>query len=398
MLFAYAVAARHFWEQVRNGYSDFISFYAAAKILQSGAGDMLYDLGLQYEIQRQYAPNVKIRAGALPYVRPSFEAWIFAPFASLSYQTAFLVWNSLSIALLIVVAITAKFQVPGLGKAPPILLVLSTLSYFPVFITVLQGQDSVLLFVIYFLAYMALRARKELWGGLIFGFGMLKFPLVVPFLVPFVVARRLRILAGFCITSLLLMVFSAFTTGLRSLSSYPAYLLSIDKLARGINDPRDMPNLRGIVSVILGSHVSSITLKVVIVTVSLCLLAWLATKNRFFVPSESRLFSLAFALDSIVTILVSYHAHVFDLVLLLLFLAIGSGVLLSSHELTSLSRQLLSTAVGLVLFSPLYFVLSLLSRYTTVLALILLGTCFVLARAILDLECSASKAQTVSLL
>jgi Glycosyltransferase family 87 len=396
IMFAYAVVAYHFWDQVRSGYSDFISFYTAGKILQQGAAERLYDLKLQYDIQREYAPTVNIRAGALPYVRPAFEAWLFVPFARLHYQTAFLLWDFVSIILLIAITVLARSQIPGLQQIPFILLISCVLSYFPVFIMLLQGQDSALLLLVFFLAYLALRAGNETRGGMLLGLGTFKFPLVIPFMIPFLLAKRVRLLTGFFLTSLLLLGISAFTTGLRSFSTYPNFLLSIDQLARGVNDPRAMPNIRGLVSVVLGSHVSLTTLNCVVVVVSLFVVGWLAAKHRLFVPDGGRLFALAFSLNLVVTILVSYHAHVFDLVLLLPFLAISTGRLLSPNELAPWSQQLLSTAVGLVLFSPLYFVLSLLSRYTTVLALILIGACFALSRTIMDLECSSSVATRVA--
>ena len=390
MLLAYTVMAYHFWDQVRNGYSDFISFYTAGQILQRDEAEKLYDLNLQYEIQREHAPGVNIRAGALPFVRPPFEAWLFLPLAKLDYFSAFLLWDLLTIALLIATSVMARSHIPGLNGVPAILTVLAMFSYYPVFLTLLQGQDSVVLLLVFFLTYVTLRAQRELTGGLVLGLGIFKFPLVIPFLIPFFVAKRIRLLAGFCITSLVLAGISLWTTGVRSLSEYPGYLLAVDKFARGVNDPRDMPNLRGLLSVILGHSVSPGVLKIVIAVVSLLLVGWLATKYHAFVPGESTLFSLAFSLDVIVTMLVSYHAHVFDLVLLLPFLGISLGMVMSQDSLPPQSRRLLGLAAGCILFSPLYVVLTLLSPYTTVFALILLGTSFVLFRAISGLEDSTS--------
>ena len=108
MLLAYTVMAYHFWDQVRNGYSDFISFYTAGQILQRDEAEKLYDLNLQYEIQREHAPGVNIRAGALPFVRPPFEAWLFLPLAKLDYFSAFLLWDLLTIALLIATSVMAR--------------------------------------------------------------------------------------------------------------------------------------------------------------------------------------------------------------------------------------------------------------------------------------------------
>jgi len=50
-LVVYAAISYHLRRQVLDGYSDFISFYTAGKILQSGTPEKLYDLEVQYEIQ-----------------------------------------------------------------------------------------------------------------------------------------------------------------------------------------------------------------------------------------------------------------------------------------------------------------------------------------------------------
>ena len=70
MLVVEVVLAYQVREQVLAGYSDFVSGYTAGQILQRGEADHLYDLQLQYAIQREVAPHVNIRHGALPASRP----------------------------------------------------------------------------------------------------------------------------------------------------------------------------------------------------------------------------------------------------------------------------------------------------------------------------------------
>src|SRR5580704_9332227 len=75
-----------FWslrEKIRQGYPDFSIFYTAGTIVRQGLAGRLYDTGLQFQIQRQFASQVFIRQGALPYNHPPFEALIFAPLALL---------------------------------------------------------------------------------------------------------------------------------------------------------------------------------------------------------------------------------------------------------------------------------------------------------------------------
>ncbi len=390
MLVAYGVVTYQLRTQLLQGYSDFISFYTAGKIIRNGAAKRLYDLDLQYQIQRESAPKVRIRAGALPYVRFPCEAWLFAPLANLRYVTAFALWNALSLALGLLLCGLAHRHVHGLDRVPFALLVLLFISYFPVFITLLQGQDALWLLLLFLLAYMALRRKREALGGMMLGLGMFKFMFVIPFLIPFIAARRLRLLGGFLLSSLVLAAVSTWTVGWRVMAGYPGHLSAVNKLARGVNNPADMPNIRGLVQVVLGSHTSSAAVNIVVGLLSLSLLVWLATKWRAFTPDEGILFSLAFSLDLVVTILVSYHAHIFDLVLLAPFLALGSGILLSDSSLASSTRKLLQIVIGCVLFSPLYFILSLAVRGTSMLALVFVAVALAISRIIADVQVRAS--------
>ena len=387
LLSAYAAIAYHLRRQIADGYSDFISFYTAGKILELDAGHRLYDLALEYQIQHEYAPRVAIRAGALPFVRLPFAAWPFVPLAHLPYAAAFLVWDLATIILVIIIAALFRKHIAGLERVKLRLIILLLFSYFPVFVTLIQGQDALWLLLVFAVTYVLLVRRREEAAGMILGLGWFKFPLLIPFLVPFLAARRFRLLAGFGLTSTLLAAASFWTTGWPALAAYPRYLMAVNQLSRGVNDPRDMPNLRGLVQVILDKHLSVVMINLIVGALSLCLLAWLAMKARCFArAADNAVFSLAFSLDLVITVLVSYHAHVFDLVLLALFLAIGWGILSSDAPLRPTIRNTLAIALACLIFSPLYLLLALASRYTMLLSLVLLGAALVISRTMSDLE------------
>jgi len=65
-----------------------------------GLGADLYNLAAQWKVQREFASEVKIRQGPLPYIRPPFEALLFSVFARWPYVTALLLWTTLKLALL----------------------------------------------------------------------------------------------------------------------------------------------------------------------------------------------------------------------------------------------------------------------------------------------------------
>jgi Glycosyltransferase family 87 len=371
-----------------EGYSDFVSFYTAGKILQRGTPERLYDTDLQYKIQREVAPNVRIRQRALPFVRPAFEAWIFWPLAYLPYTAALVLWNIFSCACVILTLLILRREIPELLKIGPSLMVASSVSYFPVFFTLLQGQDSLLLLLIYVLGFRALRREQPFSCGLTLGLGVFKFPLVIPFLIPFVFKRKLHVLLGFALTSLLLAVISVATTGWSTAAYYPKYLLSIDYLARGVNRPQDMPNLRGLLSVLLPT-VSRGTTVVLLVLLSILLLVFIV-RNWFFSSSgRGDPMALGFALNLVATVLVSYHCHVFDLSLLLLPLSLAVGFVLSDELVAHSVRRLLIWMICFLMFSPLYLVLTFSLSTPSLLGVLLLGFACSLGMTISELRIGA---------
>src|SRR5208283_4551161 len=86
--------------QIRQGYGDFASFYTAGTLVRRGLGADLYNLAAQWKVQREFASEVKIRQGPLPYIRPPFEALLFSVFARWPYVTALLLRTTLKLALL----------------------------------------------------------------------------------------------------------------------------------------------------------------------------------------------------------------------------------------------------------------------------------------------------------
>jgi hypothetical protein len=385
LLVIYGILLFQMRRQLAEGYSDFIILYTAGKILQRGAPSQLYDLQLQYQIQREVAPNVQIRHAALPFVRPAFEAWIFWPLAHLSYAAAFVLWNVLSCACLVAAVLLLRQEISELRSLSPLLMIAGSLSYFPVFLTLLQGQDSIVVLLIYVLSYRALRRNRQFVGGMTLGLGMFKFPLVIPFLIPFFSRRRFPVVLGFVLTSLLLAAISIWTVGWSAAAYYPRYLRGVNQLARGINRPPDMPNLRGLLSTVLPT-VSPITGVLLLSILSILLLAFVLRK-WWLTPSESGAsLALGIALNVVSTVLVSYHCHAFDWTVLLLPIAIVLGFVLSGEPIPSQSQKLLVWTLCALLFSPLYLLIMFTANTPSLLAVVLIAFALAIGVAMSEMQ------------
>jgi len=369
---------------LQEGYSDFISLYTAGKILQRGMPGHLYDLDLQYQIQRETTPNVRIRQRALPFVRPAFEAWIFWPLAHLSYAAAFVLWDIFNCACLILAVLCLRREIPELHSASPLPMVALSLTYFPVFFTILQGQDSILVFLIYVMGYRALRSDRQFPAGMVLGLGIFKFPLLIPFLVPFVAKRKFQVVLGFALTAVVLVGVSIWTVGASTAAYYPKYLLSVNHLARGINRPQDMPNLRGLLSVLLPT-LSPATGVLLLLLLSILSLAFVIRQWSLAPSDRSAVFTLGVALNVTVTVLVSYHCHAFDLCVLLLPIALVLGFVLSREPIAPKTRKLLIWMLGALMFSPLYLLI-VFTNITSLLAIPLIAFTFAIGLTISDMQ------------
>src|SRR4029077_20601165 len=193
-----------FWslrEKIRQGYSDFSIFYTAGMIFRQGHADRLYDTGLQFRIQREFASQVYIRQGALPCNHPPFEAVLFAPLAGLSYTAAYTAWDLLNLAILAALPFLLRSYVPLLQRYPTILWWLAMLAFFPVFAALLQGQDSILLLLIFSLTYIAFRKNQEFAVGCWLGLGLFRFHLVLPLMLILLLHRKRKALLGFLLVA-----------------------------------------------------------------------------------------------------------------------------------------------------------------------------------------------------
>jgi hypothetical protein len=297
--------------QLRNGYQDFTIFYAAGRMVRSGQTAALYDLGTQYRVQREFAPNVPIRSAALPYNHPSFEALLFVPLTFLSYIAAYRSWTILNLAVLAASLLVLAKSFPEIGSLPRPLLVLAGTGFPPIAIAIVQGQDSVLLMFLFAVALAALEHGNDAAAGAALALGLFRFHLVLP-LVFLLAVQRPRLLRGFTPIATALTLLSVAMIGWRGVAGYTRLLLNIEDHGAGGAVVADMPSLHGIISRLMGTtNTSTSFLLTLLCSVAAILFAWWQMRST----SRSLRFSLVLA--TVVTILVSYHTLTHDLSVLL---------------------------------------------------------------------------------
>jgi hypothetical protein len=363
------------WElrrEVRNGYSDFAIFYSAGKIVGQGLGGHLYDSDLQFRVQQEFAPLVHIRQGPLPYNHPPFEALVFVPFAKIPYFAAYLLWDFISLVMLGVLPCVLRPNVPLCSRLPVSLCLLAALAYFPIFIGLLQGQDVIVLLLLFGLTYAALKKNAEFTAGCCLGLGLFRFHLVFPFvLILLLLQKKWRVLSGFVSVAVGLGLISLAVVGWEGILAYPGYVLHLEAIGgHGSIVPANMPNLRGLVGILLAGRASPTISNGVIAVLSLGLLLLVSAKWRICATDPT--FDLGFSLFSVVTVLVSYHAYAYDLSLLFLPVLLLVGELSEKAWSRDWSRIAVLSSICLLFFTPLQMILWLRFGALSLLALILL--------------------------
>jgi len=302
---------------VAAGYPDFTAFYTAGKLVRQGLGSHLYDPAEQWREQQQFAREVAIRQGPLPYLRLPFEALLFVPLTFLPYSAAYVFWFLLNLGVAIGVTLFLRRRLASLHEFPAWLPVLVTAGFVPVFLTLLQGQDSILVLLFYSLAFVALREGADFRAGCWVGLGLIKPHLVLPFVAIMFLRGKRKLAAGFLLVAAILSAVSVAMVGWSGLLRYPGYLWELEQhTERGLVQPRDNPNLRGLVEGLGSGLMSSQVITGVIAILSVDLMVWVWVRARS--SSGGRVGDLIFCQALLVSLLVSYHSFAYDLSVLLL--------------------------------------------------------------------------------
>ncbi len=328
----------------RGKGTDFPDFYAAARMVRDGRGNQLYDPAVQAAYQARYVG----RSGSL-YLRPPFEVLLYVPFSWATMRLAYGLWNLFS-ATLLVASARLLTQLTNRNWSWRVVLGAS-LVFTPVLLCLLQGQDAILLLFILLLTLRALSRGEDLMAGAVLACGLFKFHLVLPLFVILAVIRNRKFIVGFAASAGVLVLASLGISGWAGLLIYPKFLLHLSEFPMPGNNPSGMANLHGLgFFLTAGSGRSALWL----ITGATLLTLGLSVRK---VLQQAQQINLSFSVAVIAAILVSYHLSPHDLVLLLIPLAIVSGLLSRDHTQTSWWKTSAIAIVALLFFPPLYVLL-----------------------------------------
>jgi len=330
--------------------SDFSCFYRAGRMVIAGDGAKIYDLEAQLAYDQRLGTTFVDGQGqqfSLPFVFPPYTLALFAPLSCLPYRAAELVWYVANVGMLLALPFLLPRRVGSSDKAIAAGL-LAPVLFIPAVLALMQGQTSILLLLLFAMAFATLAEGQEIAAGFILAFAMLKPQLMLTVLLALVIWRRWRTLAAMFWTGIALLGLSAAIVGWRSTVDYPRALREFNHLsgALGGEHPESMPNLRGTIHILLPRWPEAAVIGIT-VALSILLLTILAVLLRQS-PALSR---SSYSLVVVTACLLSYHAYLHDDALLLL------PIILTIDELQcrrwTITCTVLAAALGTLYVLPL---------------------------------------------
>ena len=226
---------------------DFVSFYTAGRIAQSGDYAHLYDLEAQNAVQNKLFPPDTFAGGVNLSQHPPYLAPILSLITSDDYLKSYIVWSAvLSGMLLFCGFIIYKYLLSeGWDRISAILCAANSICFYPVLLSILKGQDTV--FILFGLLFWmsGLLQGKEMQSGFGLALSTLSPPIAGALALPTLTSRH-RAGLWFCVAFFVLSLLSLGLVGFKGAIDF-LHLLLVSSQGQGYAlNPSKMFNFLGL--------------------------------------------------------------------------------------------------------------------------------------------------------
>jgi hypothetical protein len=242
----YAVVYRALITTSAINETDYRVFYTAGRIADGDYGQV-YDRELQREVQSQAVAGGRQLENILLFNRPPYMLPLLQIVTDQDFVGSFLRWTVVLILLYCAGALmTLKMLLArGVDRTAAVVTSLSSLLFFPAFISLLQGQETALLLLGVTTWMYALTLRRDHVAGLGLALTTIKPHITLLLAIPFLFKRR-KVWAGFCVGAALLLLYSYVLIGARGFADFvDSMMVSAGGSAYGLNEA-GMVNLLGL--------------------------------------------------------------------------------------------------------------------------------------------------------
>lgn len=268
-----------------------------------------------------------------------------------------MLWGAVNVVILLAIPFVLRSVRDDPGAISPTLAGLIALAFFPVAFNLLQGQDAVVLLLVFWFVFAFLRRGADFRSGMCLGVGLIKFHLTIPIALIFLLRRKTRLVLGFLTTALILAVVSTTVVGWPALVGYPRYLWELNRATGvGFITASSMPNIRGLLAA-FGVYQDSLLVTGVLWAIEICGIIFTAYVWRPGADDDQTLLTVGFSLSIVMTILTSFYVYAYDMTLMLIpILQLGS-LFLQDLRKQPWPQRILASCVVLLLLTPIYWVL-----------------------------------------
>ena len=342
------------WKHIIAGKNDFPIFYSNAQMVREGQAAHLYDFDAENRFVHRVSDVARAPNNHLPY-----ELLIFLPLTYLHFCAAHLLWTLVSLAMAAGVALLMWNALSASLSLGPTLLTM--LAFFPVWYCLLQGQDSILLVLLFAISFWLWKRGREDAAGLVLAMGLFRLQLVLPFALVALLAGKWKFVRGFVPGAVFVLLLSVWVVGIHGMADYARILLSQGTLgsASALSQQWQvrlglMPTLRGLLSIIVPASVPAKIRNFLLLCGTSVGLLWAIKALRG--VKEGAEFDMAFATAVGSVALVSFHSFPHDFSLMILPLLVAGGALASAGRFADCGSPYTCVTVGFLLFfTGLYF-------------------------------------------
>jgi hypothetical protein len=332
---------------IREGRVDFRAPYATGYIVRSGHGSEVYEYAAQKRFQDAFVSQQDL---AFPCIRPAYQGLVFAPLSLLPFHQAYFVFYAINLGILYFCFRLLAPYSANLARAWPHLPATMFL-FLPVSVALVQGQDTILVLGLLMGALVCIRRKREGTAGVLVALGLIKFQLVLPIALLFLVWRRWRFSAGFACTAALLGAVSIWIAGvgqsIRFVSSMIRMGSSLNYSSGSPLQMSLMANLHGAWCGLLGRSALVLPLTLATSAAILIYAGWRRPQG-----ADALLFAIP------VSVLVSYHLFPHDLCILLIPIVVVFNRLMEQKATGSRSERLHLITLAALFVAPMFLLLA----------------------------------------
>ncbi len=272
-----------------------------------------------------------VENGAYLLQYPPIISIIFLPLSFLPFNIAYYIWTIAQVGLLIWLFILLNRQFPNWTKQEKFLLTITLLAFWPLSITLLLGQFSLLLLLCIVQLYIALKNSRLTRAGIWLAVMMIKPPTA---LIPAAITanrRYIRAAVTFIIALIVMVVMSSILYGYISWYKYSLLLLSAGTRVEVFGFVSNVEyTLRGLLTGILGNSngqmINTISMIFLFLGIIIAWLLWFSDIN----PASPR-FELRFSFIIALSVFVSLHLYPHDALLIVFPAVLFYNFLRNNH-------------------------------------------------------------------